>query len=218
MNARALVSTVLFAVLLPAAACHNAPPEPDDAPRTTATIPPASAPDGAFTTTSAPTTAPSAAAPCIRPLAKDAPPPVTAAPKDLCPKDPAPSTRFKTGTMTFGDKPLEVELALTDAESERGLMYRMSMPEEHGMLFDLHQTKEQTFWMHNTCIPLDMLFVDTNGVIVGILDNVPVLNDEPRSIGCWSRYVLETNAGWSRRHGVKPGDKVGLPSTSPQKN
>ncbi|MEO8800695.1 MAG: DUF192 domain-containing protein [Polyangiaceae bacterium] len=206
MNARAFVSTVSFAVLLPAAACHRAPPEPDDAvAQSTASLAPAAA-------------IPSATASCLRPLSKEPPQPVTAAPKDLCPKDPAPTTRFQTATVAFGDKPLEVELALTDAESERGLMYRTSMPEDHGMLFDLHTTKEQTFWMRNTCIPLDMLFIDAHGTVVGILENVPVLNDEPRSIGCWSRYVLETNAGWSHRHGVKPGDKVGLPQISPPKN
>ena len=106
---------------------------------------------------------------------------------------------------------LDVEVASTDAESERGLMYRMNMGENHGMLFDLHTTKEQVFWMHNTCIPLDMMYIDENGVIVGILENVPVLNDEPRSVGCPSRYVLEVNAGWSRRHNVRAGDKVRLP-------
>lgn len=90
-------------------------------------------------------------------------------------------------------------------------MFRMNMPEAHGMLFNLHVTKDHEFWMHNTCIPLDMMYIDENGRIVGILENVPVLNDEPRSIGCPSRWVLEVNAGWSRRHGVKAGDKIRLP-------
>ena len=88
----------------------------------------------------------------------------------------------------------------------------MNMAENHRMLFDLHVTKDQVFWMHNTCIPLDMLYIDESGRIVGILENVPVLNDDQRSVGCPSRWVLEVNAGWSRRHGVRAGDKIRLPN------
>jgi uncharacterized membrane protein (UPF0127 family) len=66
--------------------------------------------------------------------------------------------------------------------------------------------------MHNTCIPLDLLYIDDDGLIVGIVENAPTLNDEPRGVGCASRYVLEVNAGWSRRHGVKAGQFASLPS------
>jgi uncharacterized membrane protein (UPF0127 family) len=90
-------------------------------------------------------------------------------------------------------------------------MYRKSLPEDKGMLFDLHTRTDQTFWMHNTCIPLDLLFIDEDGLIVGIVENAPTLNDIPRSVGCPSRYVLEVNAGWSRRNGVKAGQPTRLP-------
>ncbi|HEX7602742.1 MAG TPA: DUF192 domain-containing protein, partial [Polyangiaceae bacterium] len=66
-------------------------------------------------------------------------------------------------------------------------------------------------WMHNTCISLDMMFIDEDGTIVGILENVPTLNDEARTVGCPSRYVLEVNGGWSRRHGVSAGQKAVIP-------
>jgi hypothetical protein len=93
-------------------------------------------------------------------------------------------------------------------------MYRTKMAEDHGMLFLLGERKEHVFWMHNTCLPLDMLFVDEDGTIVGIVENVPTLNDEERTVGCPSLYVLEMNAGWSKRHGVKPGQKISIPASA----
>jgi uncharacterized membrane protein (UPF0127 family) len=86
------------------------------------------------------------------------------------------------------------------------------MAEDRGMLFDLATREDHKFWMHNTCVPLDMLYLDEDGLIVGIVENAPTLNDEPRGVACPSRYVLEVNAGWSRRHGVRAGQSVPLPS------
>jgi uncharacterized membrane protein (UPF0127 family) len=106
---------------------------------------------------------------------------------------------------------VEAELVRNDHDTTRGLMYRKSLPEDGGMLFDLGVRADHKFWMHNTCIPLDMLFVDNDGLIVGIVENVPTLNDEARSVGCPSRWVLEVNAGWSRRHGVKAAFHMTLP-------
>jgi len=62
--------------------------------------------------------------------------------------------------------------------------------------------------MRNTCLPLDMLFVDEDGTIVGIVENVPVLNDSERAVACPSRYVLEVNAGFTRKHGLAPGQHI----------
>jgi len=90
-------------------------------------------------------------------------------------------------------------------------MYRKEMSEESAMLFRLATRTDHTFWMHNTCLSLDMMFIDDDGLIVGIVENAPTLSDEIQSVGCPSRYVLEVNAGWSRRHGVAPGQKVQLP-------
>jgi hypothetical protein len=65
--------------------------------------------------------------------------------------------------------------------------------------------------MHNTCIPLDLLYVDEDGLVVGIVENAPTLDDGPRGVACPSRYVLEVNAGWARKHGVKAGQRMTIP-------
>jgi uncharacterized membrane protein (UPF0127 family) len=90
-------------------------------------------------------------------------------------------------------------------------MYRKSLGEDRGMLFDLGFRDDHKFWMHNTCIPLDLLYVDEDGLIVGIVENAPTLDDQSRGVGCPSQWVLEVNAGWSRRHGVKAGQRMTLP-------
>jgi hypothetical protein len=141
------------------------------------------------------------------------PPPPPAPPAAVCPQDPdrgGPKLRVLTLTLEGGKK-LEVELARSGNETMRGLMYRTSMPEEHGMLFRMGDRSEHSFWMRNTCIPLDMMFVEDDGLIVGIVENVPVLNEKPRGVPCLSSWVLEVNAGWSRRHGIKPGQRITIP-------
>lgn len=131
-----------------------------------------------------------------------------------CPPDPLEGRepKLRMGTVRFVDVNHEVgvELAEDPPVIMRGLMFRKSMPEERGMLFLLEDVKDQGFWMKNTCIPLDMLYITDDGLIVGIEENVPTLTLETRSCGCPSHYVLEMNAGWARRHGVKPGQRVVL--------
>jgi uncharacterized membrane protein (UPF0127 family) len=106
---------------------------------------------------------------------------------------------------------VEAELVRSEHDTMRGLMYRRAMPEEHGMLFDLRERDDHKFWMHNTCIPLDLIYVDEDGLIVGIVENAPTLDDSARGVGCPSRWVLEVNAGWCRRHGVTAGQRMTLP-------
>ena len=163
---------------------------------------------------------------CVRPSPAQPPPAATVAPRDRCPRDPGGAPRLARAKLAFAEgsagdgadavaavgTTLDAEIAREPADTERGLMYRMAMPEERGMIFSLGERKEHVFWMHNTCIPLDMLFVDDDGLIVGILENVPTLNEEERTVGCPSRWVIETNAGWSRRHGVRAGQHVKLPA------
>lgn len=76
------------------------------------------------------------------------------------------------------------------------------------MLFTWSDERPRSFWMKNTCIPLDMMFIDRENVIVGILEQVPTLNTEPRRIPCPAARVLEVNAGFARRHGVRPGQHI----------
>ena len=73
------------------------------------------------------------------------------------------------------------------------------------------ERRVHSFWMHNTCIPLDLLFLDEDGLVVGIVENAPTLNDDPRAVSCPSAYVLEVNAGWARRHGVRAGMRAVIP-------
>ena len=93
-------------------------------------------------------------------------------------------------------------------------MYRRAMADDRGMLFKLDERRDHTFWMHNTCIPLDMLFVDDDGTVVGIVEGAEPLTDATRSVGCPSSYVLEVNAGWTRKNGVAPGQKITIPPSA----
>lgn len=103
---------------------------------------------------------------------------------------------------------VRVELAL-DVESRRkGLMYRDSMPEDRGMLFVFPVQEVQSFWMKNTYIPLDMLFIDEELTIVGIIHEARPRTTTSQSVGVESKYVLEVNGGYCRRHGVREGSKV----------
>lgn len=148
--------------------------------------------------------------PCVAPLTEEPPPP--ARPAASCPEAPTPPPLLGRGRVVFSDAPgapaAEVEIARTPAEQARGLMYRTSLKPDLGMLFPYPAERKLTFWMHNTCIPLDMLFIGMQGSIVGILEQVPTLNEQARGVPCPAAYVLELNAGWSRRHGVKPGMQV----------
>jgi uncharacterized membrane protein (UPF0127 family) len=76
------------------------------------------------------------------------------------------------------------------------------------MLFTWSDERPRSFWMKNTCLSLDMLFIDQEGFIVGILEQVPTLNEVSRRIACPASRVLEVNAGFCRRHGVEPGQRI----------
>ncbi len=152
---------------------------------------------------------------CIWPTPATPPPRALSPAASACPTDPHPHT-LDLVTVGFpeatnGRADVKVELARAPADLERGLMYRTSMEPDHGMLFDLGAEQVHQFWMHNTCISLDMIFLAEDGLIVGILENVPTLNDVARSVPCPSTHVLEMNAGWSRRAGVRAGSRVRLP-------
>lgn len=188
--------------------CSRTPPEPTPV----ATSSPLTTTSGAV--------APKTATPprCIAETPATAPPIPPPAPAAACPRDPDPPRELPKAQVAFPDAPerpkVEVELVKTGPEIERGLMYRRSMPEDHGMLFRLGERREHTFWMHNTCIPLDMLFVDDDGTIVGIVEGAEPLTDTVRTVGCPSSWVLEVNAGWTRKHGVRAGQKMGIPAAA----
>ena len=98
-----------------------------------------------------------------------------------------------------------VEVVRTEQEVERGLMFRRELAADAGMLFLMGQLRDHTFWMRNTIIPLDMIFIDQDGVVAGVVENTEPRTDTPRSVGKPSLYVLEVNAGWAKSHGVSAG-------------
>src|SRR4051812_10372878 len=117
----------------------------------------------------------------------------------------------KTATLRIGTHPLKVEIAATDPEREKGLMYRKRMGRNDGMLFVFDEPAYHAMWMKNTLIPLSVAFLDRDGVILNILDMEPQTLDTHMAAGPAS-YAIETNKGWFAEKKVKAGDKVtGLP-------
>ena len=103
---------------------------------------------------------------------------------------------------------VSVELADTPATREYGLMYRKQMDEDAGMIFIFTEPKHQTFWMKNTIIPLDMIFADASGKIIGVVRNAEPFSEAIDEVPGDSQYVLEVNGGFCDRHGVKAGDTL----------
>lgn len=107
----------------------------------------------------------------------------------------------------------EIEIARTPAEQSKGLMFRESMPENHGMLFIFNEESSKTFWMKNTLIPLDMIFLDGNMMVVEVKANVLPCKADP----CPTypsekpaKYVLELNAGAAEKKNIRVGMKADL--------
>jgi len=102
----------------------------------------------------------------------------------------------------------QVEVAETPAKRELGLQYRRELPDNRGMLFLFPLEEENAFWMKNTPISLDMVFIDADHRIVGIIEETVPFSTESRSVSVPSQFVLEIKGGLSRRHGFKVGDRV----------
>lgn len=107
-----------------------------------------------------------------------------------------------------GDLNVEVEVARTPAVRNRGLMYRREMAEDHGMIFMFPQPDHQVFWMHNTILPLDMVFIRADRTILGIVQNARPETDDQREVPGDSQFVLELNGGYANRHHLAAGDRV----------
>ena len=102
----------------------------------------------------------------------------------------------------------EVEIADSPAKRELGLQYRRDLASDRGMIFLFSAESEQTFWMKNTPIPLDMIFISRELKIVGIVEQTVPFSLDPRSVSKPSQYVLEINGGLAKRYGIRPGDSV----------
>jgi len=108
-----------------------------------------------------------------------------------------------TGVHAFS-----VELATNDAERERGLMFRKSLPEGQGMLFDFKYDQPVSFWMHNTYISLDMIFIGGDGRILHIVENAKPMSDDLIPSRVPVRAVLEVIAGTVDNLRIAVGDRV----------
>ncbi len=106
---------------------------------------------------------------------------------------------------------LNVELAKTPEEWAKGLMYRENLPEDYGMLFVFKNTDYHYFWMKNTLISLDIIWLNENKEIIYIEENCKPCKKEPcKTYGpnMPAKFVLEVKAGFSKKHSLKPGDKL----------
>ncbi len=114
---------------------------------------------------------------------------------------------------------LRAEVADTPALREKGLMGRSNLSENRGMLFVFNQSAPRTFWMANTPLPLEIVFIDDTGVIVDIQEMAPCTSPSPSACPVYvsaapARYALEVNAGFAGRHGVQVGQSLPAPNTA----
>jgi uncharacterized membrane protein (UPF0127 family) len=121
---------------------------------------------------------------------------------------PAATSDLPVGAVRFetprGPWVVRVEIANTEQSRTRGLMFRRDLPQDRGMVFLFPTTEEHTFWMRNTLIALDLIFLAEDRSVVGVVTAAP-LNDLPRSVHKPSRYVVEVSAGEASAHAVGPG-------------
>ena len=120
----------------------------------------------------------------------------------------------KEGELTFysqDNKPIviiDIEIADTEYDRQLGLMKRKSMEDNQGMLFIFPNEEVRSFWMRNTFIPLDMIFVNTNNEIVTIHKNTRVLSEQSYPSSAPSIYVVEVIGGFTDKYKIKEGDKI----------
>lgn len=126
-----------------------------------------------------------------------------------------PSTEFEAEGILDFHRPdnslvtrIVIELAESDAEQAQGLMYRRSLPDRGGMLFIDDAPSMQSFWMRNTPLPLDILFIDDRGEIVNIVKRTTPYSDERIESTDSARYVLEVRAGFTDRYGITDSMRV----------
>ena len=107
-----------------------------------------------------------------------------------------------------GDVPVKVEVVATEPKIEKGLMYRQHLPLDSGMLFLMGREKQWSFWMRNTLIPLDMIFITKEMTVAGVVENAQPLTESLRMVDKPSSYVLEVNGGFTKTAGIVAGAQV----------
>jgi uncharacterized membrane protein (UPF0127 family) len=139
-------------------------------------------------------------------------PPTSAPPTDVTAKDsvmpPLPRAFVRLHDAFGGVHRVEVEVAATLEARTRGLMWRTELAAGKGMLFLFPEEEVQSFWMRNTLIPLDMIFITTGMKVAGIVERAEPRTLTGRSVGVPSQFVLEVPGGWSQSVGVTKGGAV----------
>ena len=120
-------------------------------------------------------------------------------------------------STSAGERKFTIEIADDDSERSKGLMFRETMADDHGMLFVFGQTRPVSFWMKNTPMALDLLFIAEEGRISDILPGEP-LSTAAISPGEPVRFVLELKRGTAERYGIRRGDLVRHPAIGPAGN
>ena len=109
--------------------------------------------------------------------------------------------------LSIGSHKVTAEVASADPQRMQGLMHRLMLPENRGMLFVFPDIAMHGMWMMNTYVPLSVAFIDSKGVIINIEDMEPQ-TQATHSATRPAKYALEVNRGWFRKRGIKPGEKV----------
>lgn len=108
-------------------------------------------------------------------------------------------------TVTINDITVKVELAQTPEEQQKGLMFREALGAKEGMLFIFDGNGPRSFWMKNTLIPLDMIFIAANKTVMNIETALPCDNDPCPTYNGFGAYVLEVQGGFAEQHNIIPG-------------
>jgi uncharacterized membrane protein (UPF0127 family) len=120
----------------------------------------------------------------------------------------------KQGECTFTNRngksivSIDIEVADNDSKREVGMMGRPTMDELQGMLFVLEEEQMASFWMKNTILPLDIIFINKRGEIVTICKNTTPFSEQSYSATAMTFLVLEVNAGFTDKYGIKEGDRI----------
>ncbi len=217
---RTIIGRSLCLLLLTAlAACNEGGPTPQPtptaiaAPTATPTPAPTQAPTPtvALADTATPTTAPTPTptpAPTVAPAKTATPDPLAR----FAPPDPVEGVGDVLEALIAG-RIFRLEVARTPSERARGLMERANLPQEDAMLFVFEAEEYRSFWMKNTLIPLDILFLDARGIVVDVQTMYPQIEAADGALKVYrsarpARYALEMNAGLAESLGIAPGTQV----------
>lgn len=130
------------------------------------------------------------------------------------PVPPLPTARLLVTDAFGGSHAVLAEIAATHRARTRGLMWRTKLADTEAMLFIFPTMQRLSFWMRNTLIPLDMIFADEAGKIVGVVENAVPQTFDSRGPAAPGKYVLEVPAGWCAKRGVKAGGSLKIDAVS----